>query len=82
MSSILGLIACRSVCIAVYLKFLNKGEALMQYGVVIVLVMIYAVAGLVLGVRSLMEKDIFRFFPIVGIMLNLLAILASGGIFI
>ena len=43
--------------------------------------MIYAVAGLVLGVRSLMEKDIFRFFPIVGIMLNLLAILASGGIF-
>lgn len=34
----------------------------MQYGVVIVLAMLYAVAGLVMGVRSLMEKDIFRFF--------------------
>lgn len=81
MSSILGFIACSSVCIAIYLTFLNRGDALMQYGVVIVLAMIYAVAGLVMGVRSLMEKDIFRFFPIVGILLNLLAISASGGIF-
>ncbi len=81
MSSILGLIACASVGTAVYLTFLNKGEALMQYGVVIILAMIYAMAGLVMGIRSLMEKDIFRFFPIVGILLNLLAITASGSIF-
>ncbi len=81
MSSILGLIACASVGTAVYLTFLNKGEALMQYGVVIILAMIYAMGGLVMGIRSLMEKDIFRFFPIVGILLNLLAITASGSIF-
>ena len=81
MSSILGLIACSSVCIAVYLTFLNKGEALMQYGVVIVLTIIYAVAGFEKGENSLMEKDIFCFFSIVGIFLKLVAMSASGGIF-
>ena len=50
----------------------------MQYGAAVLLAAIYAVIGLVIGIRSLMQKDIFRFFPIVGIILNSLAIGASG----
>ena len=78
MSFILGLTATISICLAVHFTYLKKGEASMQYGAVVLLAAIYAVIGLVIGIRSLMQKDIFRFFPIVGIILNSLAIGASG----
>lgn len=78
MSSILGLIAGVSICLAVHQTYLNQGIALMQYGAVVFLAMVYAAAGLVLGIRSLTEKDIFRLFPIIGIFLNLLTMIASG----
>ncbi len=70
MSSILGLIAGVSVCLAVHLTYLN--------GAAVLLAMIYAAAGLALGIRSLMEKDIFRIFPVIGICLNVLTMVASG----
>ncbi len=78
MSSILGLIAGSSVCLAVHMTYLNEGAAQMQHGAVVLLSMIYAAAGLALGIRSLMEKDIFRIFPILGIFLNVLTMVASG----
>ena len=78
MSSILGLIAGVSVCLAVHLTYLNGGTAFMQYGAVVLLAMIYAAAGLALGIRSLTEKDIFRVFPIIGILLNVVTMAASG----
>ena len=78
MSTILGLIAGVSICMAVHKTYLNKGTAPMQYGAVVLLSMVYAVVGLVLGIRSLMEKDIFRIFPVIGIFLNILTIITSG----
>ena len=78
MSTILGLIAGVSICMAIHKTYLNKGTALMQYGAVVILSMVYAVIGLVLGIRSLTEKDIFRFFPVIGIFLNILTIITSG----
>lgn len=78
MSTILGLIAGVSICMAIHKTYLNKGTALMQYGAVVLLSMVYAVIGLVLGIRSLTEEDIFRFFPVIGIFLNILTIITSG----
>lgn len=78
MSTILGLIAGISIGLAIHRTYLNQGTALMQYGVVVLLSMVYALAGLILGIRSLMEKDIFRFFPVTGIFLNVVAMAASG----
>ena len=63
---------------AVHLTYLNGGTAFMQYGAVVLLAMIYAAAGLALGIRSLTEKDIFRVFPIIGILLNVVTMAASG----
>lgn len=78
MSAILGLISTVSISLAVHLTYLNRGAALMQYGAVVILAMMYAAAGLALGIRSLMEKDIFRFFPVLGILLNALTVIAGG----
>ncbi len=65
MSTILGLVAGAAICLAVHRTYLDGGAARMQYGAVVLLALFYAAAGLVLGIRSLMEKDIFRFFPVV-----------------
>jgi peptidoglycan/LPS O-acetylase OafA/YrhL len=78
MSTLLGLIAVVSVVLAVYCTYLDKGNAPMQYGMVVLLSVIYAMTGMLLGVKSLLEKDIFKLFPIMGIVLNVLAVLAGG----
>lgn len=78
MSTILGLIAVVSVVAAVYFTYLDKGVAPMQYGMVIFLSVLYAIIGIVIGIRALLEKDIFRLFPIVGIVLNVIAVLQGG----
>lgn len=78
MSTILGLIAVVSVVIAVYVTYLDKGVAPMQYGMVIFLSVLYAIIGIVIGIRALLEKDIFRLFPIMGIVLNVIAVLEDG----
>ncbi len=78
MSSILGVITVVSIWMAVYFTYRNGGMAPMQYGAVILLAIVYAITGISLGIHSLTEKDIFRFFPIVGIVLNLLAAIAGG----
>lgn len=78
MASILGVIANVSIVLAVYLTYQNKGVALMQYGTVILLSLIFALVGLGLGIRSCLEKDIYRLFPVLGIILNSIALLAGG----
>ena len=78
MSTLLGLIAVVSVAAAVYFTYLENGVAPMQYGMVILLSVIYSMIGMVLGVRSLLEKDIFKLFPIIGIVLNVIAAIEGG----
>ena len=78
MAAILGIIANVSIALAVYLTYQNKGVAPVQYGSVILLSMIFAVVGLGLGIRSCLEKDIYRLFPILGMILNSVAVMSSG----
>ena len=78
MSAILGVISAASVCLAIYLTYQNKGVAPAQYGSVILLSLVFAVTGLVLGILSNMQEDIFHIFPVIGIVLNSLTILAGG----
>lgn len=80
MSTILGLIAVVSVAAAVFFTYRDKGDAPMQYGMVVFLSVVYALTGIVLGIRALLEKDIFRLFPIMGIALNVTAVLECGAI--
>lgn len=80
MSTSLGLISTISVCLAIYFAYLNKGVALPQYGMVLFLSLLFSMAGLVLGIISCMEKDIYRFFPVLGIVLNAIALFMCGAI--
>ncbi|MCR5102223.1 MAG: DUF6142 family protein [Butyrivibrio sp.] len=75
MSSILGVISVFAIILAAVLTFYNGGIAKPNYAMAVILAGIYSVAGLVLGIISRLEKDIYKFFPNLGIFLNVVAIL-------
>ena len=67
MSTILGGISLVSLGIVTYLSYSQGG----------VLATIYSLIGLILGILTLREKDIYRIFPVLGTILNVVAL---GGV--
>ena len=67
MSTILGGISLVSLGIVTYLSYSVTG----------VLATIYSLIGLILGILTLREKDIYRIFPVLGTILNVVAL---GGV--
>jgi len=78
MAVILGVISLVSVAAAVFSVYLNGGEASEKYGFVGLLSMIYAFAGLILGIVTAAEKEHFKFFPVLGILLNAAVLVGMG----
>lgn len=74
MSTILGMISNVSLGIVIYMAYLDNGGTEHGYGVTAILATIFSVIGLVLGVVTVRDKDYYRFFPIVGIILNVVAL--------
>ena len=74
MSTILGIISIAAIVIVIALTFRADGVAKRQYGTSVLLALIFSMVGVVLGVLSKMEKEMFYFFSYLGIVLNLLAI--------
>lgn len=77
-SLILGVISLGSLVLAIYLTFQNQGVAPLQYAIAVILSIVMAISGLVCGIMACMEKDIFKVFPVTGIVFNTLAIMMSG----
>ena len=75
LSAVLGCISVTTYILAVVFTYKNGGQALMQYAAAAFVAAIFSVVGLVLGIMSRFEKDIFKFFPNVGIILNTLAVI-------
>ena len=78
MSAVLGIIALVSLFFAVYETFRNQGQALVKYGVAALFALLFALAGIVLGIMSKMEEDRFYLFAYLGISLYLMAIAGIG----
>ena len=74
MATILGVISNASLGIVIYLSYLSGGNAPISYGLTGLLAMLFSMVGLILGVLTVREKDIFKLFPVLGILLNLIAL--------
>ena len=81
MSTILGVISTASMVVVIYLSFLLQGQTPISYGLTGLLALLMAVVGEVLGVMTVFERDRFELFPIIGIVLNLVAIFIVGFVF-
>jgi hypothetical protein len=75
MSVILGILSIGTFLTAVYLAYRQTDMPAARYGAAGLLAAIFMLAGFVLGILALMEKDRFRFFPILGILLNVIALM-------
>ncbi len=78
MSTALGVISVVTIICAVVMAYKNGGEAEARYGVAVMFCLLYSIGGLVLGILSRMERDIFKLFPTVGIILNALSLIWVG----
>ena len=78
LSAILGMISAVSMIAALYLVFLNRGVCEVKYGVATLLAVLFALAGLVLGILSRMEPDKYYFFSYLGLVINILVLTGAG----
>lgn len=74
MSTILGSISLLSLGIVVYLSYRKDGAVPNGYGVTALLAAIFSVTGLILGIVTVREKEYYRLFPWLGVVLNLVAL--------
>ena len=82
MSAALGALSIFTIFYSIYLSFLGGGQAQTRYAVAVLFCLVYSVAGLILGIISRMERDIFLLFPNLGIALNILSLIGMGTLFI
>lgn len=75
MATILGIIALTSYVLVIYLSYRSGGQAAESYGITGFFITVFAFVGLLLGIWSRFEKDMFYFFSYLGIVLNTLALL-------
>lgn len=74
MATILGIISLASLSAMVFLSYRSHGEVGQGFGVGAFLAAVYSTVGLVLGLVTVQEKERYRFFPVLGILLNLVAL--------
>lgn len=74
MSTILGVISLATLAYAIVMSYRQAGDIPTQYGAAAMLVMIFAFAGIILGVISKTERDKYYLFTYLGIGLNVLVL--------
>ncbi len=72
MSVILGVISLAALVTAVFFAYRSGGEAAVKYGFTGVLATVFSLVGIVLGVLTACDRSYYRFFPVLGVVLNLL----------
>ena len=78
MATILGIISTIALVAVIYLTYMQGGHAPANYGLTGLLIVIFSIVGLLLGIVSIMERDRFKLFPIIGIILNCVALVGIG----
>lgn len=73
MSTILGILSIITLGTAIYLSYLNGGTANARYASAALLAVIFMIIGIILGLWSSTEKEKFRLFTVIGIIVNVLA---------
>lgn len=78
MSTVLGAISLISLICVVIFSSKSGGEAPVGYGLTGVFAVVFSVVGLCLGVVTVRNREYYRLFPVVGIVLNLMSLTFLG----
>ena len=74
MSTILGVISLLSLGAVIFLSYRNHGVAETRFGFTGILALVFSTVGIVMGILSWRDKNCYRLFPVLGTLLNLLAL--------
>jgi len=77
-STIIGIIALVLICYAVHLSFLADGKGSEIIGVFGSIGMLLSIVGMILGLRSFKNDDVFYLFSWTGTIINILIVLFTG----
>lgn len=80
MSTVFGALSDISLIVLVYLSYTRGGQVPVNYGIAVILVLIFAIVGCLLGVLAWQEREKFKVFAIIGLVLNVVALMAVSGI--
>lgn len=80
MSTVFGVLSGVSLIAVIYLSYLNGGAVPVNYGIAGILILVFAIVGIVLGVLAAQEKERFRFFAWLGLGLNAAVLAGISGI--
>jgi len=75
MSAVLGATSVGALIAAVWFTYRDGGQAQVKYAAAALVAAVFSVVGLILGIMSRFERDIFKLFPNTGIALNLISII-------
>lgn len=70
MAVALGIISLASLGTTVFLSYRGQGVFRAKYGVIALLSAVYSLAGLALGIVTVLDKNYYRLFPVLGVVLN------------
>lgn len=73
MATILGILSIITLATAVYLSYAQGGVSSARYGAAALLAVVFMITGIGLSAYCLIERDNFKLFPILGILLNVMA---------
>ena len=74
MATILGIISLTSLGLVVFRAYLGDGETTVGYGFTGLLATLLSFVGLCMGIVTVTDRDYYRLFPVLGILLNLLTL--------
>ena len=80
MALMFGMMSLISFFLAVFFSIRNADEMVERMGGVGLLAMIFAFAGLVLGLMALSESDVFRILPRTGFAISVISLLLWSGV--
>ncbi len=80
MSTVFGVLSIASLVTLVYLSYLRGGQVPVNYGIAMILALVFAIVGCLLGVFAWQEREKFKVFAIIGLVLNGVALLSVSGI--
>ena len=80
MSTVFGTLSCVSLIVVIYLAYLCGGQVPVNYAIAGMLALLFAVIGMILGVIAIQEKDRYKFFAWLGMILNFVALAGVSGI--
>lgn len=74
MAAILGIISLAALGVVVFRAYRSAGESAVGYGFTGLFATLFSLVGLGLGIATARDKDCYRLFPVLGIILNMAAL--------